>query len=420
MRHHFTDHRTTFEVATTRLRNALGFVICFMATNPVFLVLGINGFVLLLALVLLTVTSMRVVAQESYLAVYALGAIYLITAAGTAAFNATSTPLVFAGFFLLACFTVIQINYRVAVRYVEWATRMFAIFIVLALIGVVYHSVGGEPLFTLTNPDGRDNYFYLTTFSNSVLIILRPSAIYDEPGTFSFFICITVALRSLLGMPKRPSAILLLGGLITQSITHVIFIVIWGTWAMLSIKTRRKNFTRIWGLGLFILSTWMIYQSGVLDWSFERTINFYENPWMNPRQRYFDNALVALADSAQGLWFGFDQACIRRLPSCTNLGENPLTPLIYGGLLAAWPYYAFLLFAFSSLLYSRNGLIYVAVGVLLLQRPYFLEFPYSATMALIFVVAVEGPMRRIWTWPKPIAQITSAKDVMPATTQVLK
>ncbi len=393
MKHQITGQRTTSKATTRSLRIVLCFVVCFMATNPVFLALGLSGFVLLIVLAILTLMSMRVVVSGPYILGYALGAIYLITATCTAAYNATGTPLVFAGFFVLTCVTVIQIEYRVAVIFVELATKMFAIFIVLALIGVVYHGIGGEPLFVLTNPDGRDNSFYLTTFSNTVLLVLRPSAIYDEPGTFSFLICITVALRSLLGMSKRFSTILLLGGLVTQSITHVMFMAIWGAWAIRSAGIRRKGLSRILEFGLLILSVWMIYQSGVLDWSIERAIDYYENPWMNPRQRYFDNTLMALKDSPRSLWFGFDQNCIQRLPGCTELGENPLTPLIYGGMLAAWPYYAFLLFAFTSPLYLKNGLIYSAVGVLLLQRPYLMEFPYSATLALMYVVATRGSIR---------------------------
>jgi hypothetical protein len=334
--------------------------------------------------------------QPPQLAIYALGVIYLVTAASTAVYNKDSTPLVYASFFLLTFVTVMQTSYETAVRFVEVATQMFVLFIFLAMIGVLYYYAGGSPVLTLVNSDGRENSLYLTTFSNAAEFFIRSSAIYDEPGAFSFYICITVALRSLLGMSNRTSGLLLLGGLITLSIAHVIFGAIWVVWVLTSSGLRQINIKDISILAFFLLLTGIIYHSSLLDWTFERAIEFYENPWMNPRQRAFDSVRLALADSTQGLWFGFNADCIGRQDNCPELGENPLTPLIYGGLLAAWPYYLFLLIAFTSPLFSRRGLIYAAVGVLLLQRPYLLEFPYSAIMTLMLIVAIGGakPRRR--------------------------
>jgi hypothetical protein len=59
---------------TNHLRFALCFVICFIVLNSVFLALGIKGSILLVALVVLTVASYRIVAlQPPHLAGYALG-----------------------------------------------------------------------------------------------------------------------------------------------------------------------------------------------------------------------------------------------------------------------------------------------------------------------------------------------------------
>jgi len=380
-----------------RLRCVMCFVICFIVLNPVFPAVGIKGSILLVVVAILTIASARVlVSRRSQLCVYALGLIYLVSAAGTAVYNMDSTPLLYASFFVLTFFTVMQISYETAVRFVELATQMFVLFIFLAMIGVVYYNIGGSPLLTLVNPDGRENSLYLTTFSNAAEFFIRPSAIYDEPGAFSFYICITVALRSLLGMPSRTSGLLLLGGLITLSIAHVIFFVIWFVWFFTSNWLRKINIKHIFLLMFFLLSVGLIYVSGILNWTFERAIEFYQNPWMNPRQRAFDEIVHALSYSINNLWFGFDADCISRNDNCIDFGENPLTPLIYGGLLAAWPYYAFLIIAFVLPFFSRYGLIYTGVGVLLLQRPYFLEFPYSATMALMFVVAIGGAKPCRW------------------------
>jgi hypothetical protein len=395
-----------------RLYFSLCFVICFFVENIIFLALGIKGYIVLLALVVLTLASNRIVVvvlQPPKLGVYVLGVIYLVTVASTAVYNKESAPLVFAGFFLLTFFMVMQTSYETAVRFVEVATHMFALFILLAMIGVLYYYAGGSPLFTLFNPDGREQSLYLTTFANAGESFIRPSAIYNEPGAFSFYICITVALRSLLGMSNRISSLLLVGGLITLSLAHVIFAAIWGVWAITSGGCRRINLKSISVLAFFLLLISIIYQSGLLDWTFERAVAYYENPWMNPRYKAFDDVRLALGDSTQGLWFGFNADCIARLGDCPRFGENPLTPLIYGGLLDAWPYYAFLLIAFTSPLFSRQGLIYAGVGALLLQRPYLLEFPYSAIMTLLLVVAIGGVKTRRREASVPTGDRTAAR-----------
>jgi hypothetical protein len=390
-----------------RLRAALCFVLCFIVANPFFIALGIKGSIVLAVFSVLTVGSTRkVVLQPQQLTVYVLAIIYLVTSAISAVYNKDVTPLIFAGFFLITFFTVMQTSYDVAVRFVEVATQMFVLFIILAIVGALYYYAGGPPLFSLALSNGGTNSLYLTTFSNAAEFFIRPSAIYDEPGAFSFYICITVALRSLLGMSNRTSGLLLLGGLITLSITHVVFGAIWLVWLFTSIGRRQINIKSISILAIFLLLAALIYQSGLLDWTFDRAIEFYENPWMNPRQRAFDDTISALTQSnlTDNLWFGFDADCISRKDTCIDFGENPLTPLIYGGLLAAWPYYAFLIISFISPLYSRHGLIYVGVGVLLLQRPYLLEFPYSAIMTLMLVVATGSAKRcRQEVWDGQVA-----------------
>lgn len=361
-----------------------GFTICFLSLNPVFHAIGIKGSVLLLSFLALTLLNGRIVVSPTHRWSYVFLVAFIATSWLSSAYNNTLTPLTFALFFSLAFLCMIQTPHQTAVRYVQIATRLMTAFVVLAIIGMFYHLAGGSPLITLVNPDGRDNAFYLTTFSNAEAFVIRPSAIYDEPGAFSFYLCVLVTMRSLLGMSIRTSGLLLLGGLVTQSMTHIIFMAVWFCWVSMSASTKRsKNISAMLG---FLSIALLVYWTGVLDWAFERAIEFYENPWLNPRQRSFDEILYNLESG--GLWFGFSDTCVQRLPECTELGENPLSPLIYGGLLAAWPYYAFLIFAFCAPLFSRRGLLYAGLGVLLLQRPYLLEFPYSAVFALIAVIAL--------------------------------
>lgn len=69
-----------------------------------------------------------------------------------------------------------------------------------------------------------------------------------------------------------------------------------------------------------------------------------------------------------------------------DYGENILTPIVYGGLLVSWPYFLFILyllyyFIFNSRIFSLIGGI-----ILLAQRPYFLELPYSFPLGILCIM----------------------------------
>lgn len=367
------------------------FCVCFLSMSPVFSAVGMPGTGMLFILVLLTVCSNQLLLSRAHLSAYLLILLLVASSAVSAVFNDTALPLVFAFYFAFTALAVLQINDSEAYAMVHVASIIFMAFIFMAAIGVVYHLLGGSSFFTLANPDGRDNNFYLSTFSNAETFTIRPSAIYDEPGAFSFFICVLVILRSRLGFNLVGSAVLLLGGLLTQSISHVMFTLLWFLWALQrpdtsSSSIRHTSFHRLIFMLVFVLAGIAIYQSGFLDWALERAIVYYQEPLTNPRQRSLDEISLALAAQPNGVWFGFDSSCVQRTPDCTGLGENPLTPLIYGGLLVSWPYYLFLLLAFAAPFVSRDGLLLIGAVLLLLQRPYLLEFPYSALFALGYVV----------------------------------
>ena len=359
--------------------------------NPVFLAMGIRGTALLLMLVFLTLCANRLRVSRAHLVAYLVLGL-LVTSSMVATFiSSTTVPLIYAFFFCLTALVVLQISDDDARHMVADASNIFYVFVSMAAVGVVYHLLGGQPIFSLENADGRSNYFYLSTFSNAETFTIRPSAIFDEPGTFSFYICVLVVLRSRLGLSIWGSTVLLFGGMLTQSITHVLFTLLWFIWAIgrqeLSADNERQTIIRRIGLAItFVVLSAVVYQSGILEWSFERIIFYGDNPLSNPRQRSFDNIVNMAIKQPNDVWFGFDASCIQRLPGCTEIGENPLTPLVYGGLLVAWPFYLFLIFAIASVFVSRSGLLLIGAAILLLQRPYLLEFPYSALFSLGYVI----------------------------------
>ena len=368
----------------------LAFILFFLVLNPIFNTFKIKG-IYLLALYLFTVLALKKVkTSKKYILIYLLSALFLLTSLLSSHYNQTITPLIFSVFFSITLLSLVQVNYVDAIFFIDKATTLFLYFLLFSLIGTLYHAVGGTPIFSLVNPDGRPNNFYLTTFSNAETFFIRPSAIYDEPGAFSFFICFLVVIRSILNLDDKKTIILLFGGLITQSITHLGFTLIWLTWYLIAKKNNLLGFKNITTMILIIVLGFTVYKTNIMDWAIERGLDFQENSWKNPRQRAYDETLIAINSDYNKVIFGFDSECAKRTESCFLYGENPLTPLSYGGLLASWPYYAFLLFSVFSLFFSRNGMLYIGIAFLLLQRPYLLEFPYSSLFALLLIITFLG------------------------------
>lgn len=366
-------------------------MLCFFLMSPIYSALNIKGIYFLSALLILIVINGSIGWNKHNRYMYSLFFILIITSLISSLYNDSISPLVFSGFFVLTGFVVLQSNQEIINFTIHYATLIFFIFIAGAFVSVFYYSLGGNYLFYLINPDGRENFFYLTGFSNSTTFTIRPSAIYDEPGAFSFYICLLVAMRSRLRAPSISSGLLMLGGLITQSIAHIFFLSIWLLWLLLSISNMNISNKKLWQFRFliflaFIIGSLIILNSYFFDWSINRAIEYYENPELNPRFISLINIYEFIKSDLVNFLFGFDQACISRLEGCSGFGENFLTPLVYGGFLVAWPYYFFLINSLISIFKSVDGLLMLGVAILLLQRPYLQEFPYSAVVILFCVI----------------------------------
>lgn len=109
--------------------------------------------------------------------------------------------------------------------------KSMLIFLIGAWISIIYFFLNGSPVLTITNPDGRENNLFLTSFSNFADYefwgIIRPSGIYDEPGALSFGVIITVIINELLNPRNKYSIIIMLLGLVTLSVAHALMTIIY-------------------------------------------------------------------------------------------------------------------------------------------------------------------------------------------------
>jgi threonine/homoserine/homoserine lactone efflux protein len=255
------------------------------------------------------------------------------------------------------------------------------ILLIGAVASFVFAGLGLPPLLTIVNPDGQDYYFFYTGFTNSYSDnFIRASAIYDEPGAFSMYICFVAALRHLLDRDRKRTWLMLMLGFITFSLAHLIY-VFCHFLAEQSSKTRILTWLSLLALLLFATVTSISPDSDIVFLSrlaLTEDTNLFAG---DNRSFQLFNAFSQLSENRSGIFFGLDNTCVFSQSICQAkfgfLGENPLSPLAFGGLLSEAPYYVTVLMFLLSPFLTRKHIVIFGIGLLFLQRPYVMGFSYS-------------------------------------------
>lgn len=289
---------------------------------------------------------------------------------------------------LLICFAIAK-DYDVLNRLTRLLTLFAIIGVLFAIVGFIYALSGGQPTYSFPNLDGRLNHIYLTTFTNAVYgNVIRPSFIYDEPGTFSFVLCFVVILRELMHKRVGPSMLIMLGGLVTFSLAHIIvFLLYLGSKIKFTIKSL------IW---LILLLTLISSLSNVVLNS-DQFKFFYSRFEMSEDGKLAgDNRSNQIENfkriSSWNIFWGGDYQC-HDLPtkSCVDHGDissSVVTPMYRGGViqlvLQIFTHVFFMFFFF------RNKKLFFpvfAMSLLLLQRPFFSVIGYQFMIYIVFFIA---------------------------------
>lgn len=370
-------------------------IIIYFSIGPIFYNLPIKLIYLIIFLFGFIIINKPIILTKKNLIIYFLFLIFLITTLITSNANNTYVPLIFSLVFVLTFFSAIHYEQNDILRLTEILTTIFKYALILAWIGLIY-SFFGNPLFSLPY-GGKIMNFYLTTFGESMNGYTRPTVIYDEPGALSFFVCLLVSYRTYLKLNSFTSLYLLLLGLVTQSLAHGVFLVIWVFSEMIKFRNNEKYqiLKKIIFVILILIFSYTIYLSGILQWQIDRTIGWIANPETAGRMQSYNNVLNEIEGNTHNLLFGFDKAIINRTSTTNYYGENILTPLIFGGLLAAWPFYLFIGFCLLYPLITFKRFYLLGLGLLLFQRPYFLELPYSFCIALLIALFINEKKKEI-------------------------
>jgi hypothetical protein len=288
--------------------------------------------------------------------------------------------------------------------FVELFTWLMVAMLVGAVVGLFYAFLGGAPLLGFPNPDGRLNQLFLTTLTNSQYEnFIRPSGLFDEPGTLSFVVCCLAALRHALGSNKKVTWTMLLLGLVTMSLAHMLYMVVHAINELSGSKHMMKALvmTTVVAIALYAIVTFVqpiqeIYSNLMLA----KFVVSDGRLAGDNRTDLFLNAASYI--NPKSFWFGIDARCAVGYVNCAEqgyglYGENPLTLLVQWGLLISFPYYLGL-FYLGIVAFLRRTLIPLGIFLLLLQRPYTMSFGY----ALLILLTIAALARKI---PEPSGRV---------------
>lgn len=254
-----------------------------------------------------------------------------------------------------------------------------------AIIQFFYTLAGGSPVDEFIMKDGRPSFIFPTGITNYYIgNFSRPAGVFDEPGTLAIVIAICVSYIEIykLSIGRFKLLILLFAGVLTFSLAFYVFLLLY--------LAHRYSFIKS-----FLLLGVMIGGAVVLDLEIINTLIFsrleVESGSLagDNRTEQLYNALVVMDFKA--FIVGLDPSCIFDRPICYSkfgyVGENPLAPLAFGGILYSFPFYMFIMYlAYMSFFVEKYRYIFIALALLLLQRPYLLNAGYSL-MFFTFLVS---------------------------------
>jgi|GEM_PF-6695876 hypothetical protein len=290
-------------------------------------------------------------------------------------------------YLVLSLFLISISSFREIEKAVDVLSLLIIIMEVGAMIALIFILVGYGPISSFPRPSSISTLFVypfsLSPFGGGIHEHIRLTSIYDEPGSFSFVICIIAYLRYALNKDSRITMVILFLGMSTFSLAHVIFII---AFYILAGKKIDLNIISIVILPVLFISLFYFTKFGSLidRFIFNRFIisaaadQYFTGD--NRSEMFFNGLEILLSDSK--IWLlGVNQYNIDNYK--INLGENPLTPLIYNGILMSWTYYLYIILG-SWISFKYKEYSFLAIILLIIQRPYLDSFGYSLMLLLAF------------------------------------
>lgn len=255
-------------------------------------------------------------------------------------------------------------------KFIDYSTVFLIVLEFLGILAFVYTKIGGTPLYSFPNPDGRTNYIFPFTFSNFYFMnFIRPAGIYDEPGALSFFSISIAILRTWYNKTPKTTLLLVLLGIITTSLTHILccFILL----PCIFKKMKRKERLLFYFICLIIMLLVLLYFYDAINYLIFSRLSIDETTGSiagDTRSGQIPNTLKLLKDN--GFLFGSYNLSSDYIQNKYGvITENPFSLLATKGLFLSLYYYVFLFFLFFAFLMSGK-FQFLAMIALFVQRPY--------------------------------------------------
>lgn len=362
-----------------------GVFIFIFGLSPLVYTIGLNFSILTIVIIYLISSRVNIIWKNKYkLIIFPVSMSFSLI---SSLYWGFSVKILLLPYFYLISFLYVLGSTTDDMKYfTKFSTKILIIFIIGSWIGFIYKLVGGQSLFSI--PLIGDEYkldFFLATFSkvggiSEIAGLIRPTGIYDEPGTFAFLICSVALLRHKLELKERNTWILLLGGLVSFSLALYIFIVFYVGSILRWNRILIRNFLIIFIL--FVLAVSNLQSLGVFDTLILSRLEVDESTGQfvgDNRTEAFD--LAASYVNPEMLLWGIDELCMFDQIGATQkygrFGDNPLHPLVSYGLLMSWIYYVLIILLILIGISKKTNFVYLGLTLLFFQRPYWINFVYS-------------------------------------------
>ncbi|SEL60771.1 hypothetical protein [Ectothiorhodospira marina] len=348
------------------------FILSFIATSPVLAHLGWRGIYSLALTIGLLIIYILYKNGKIKLWFIATLTITLTTSSSAAMYWGDFRYVIALTFLCSSLFILQYITRQTLEKFIDIASFFILAILILSTIGFVLALSGLDPALSFPNPDGRPNYYFYTTLTNSFWGgVIRPSGIYDEPGTLSLYACSIAAIRHLTNRDKKTTWLILILGFFTLSLAHLIYV----TFHFIAEKWDRKTLSYLIITFSFLFIT--LTATGSYSVFEERLLGrlvLTEGELAGDNRSFrMVNAYELIKSDPSVFWFGASPSCVFDYDTCKQkfppIGENPLFPLASSGLLISWPYYLLLFLYLFSPAFGKKYFVVFGFGLLMLQRP---------------------------------------------------
>ena len=263
--------------------------------------------------------------------------------------------------------------------------NIYVYLIIFVYIGITWNSINLPILFQTFNPNGDTSFFIPFTFYGSKYQIIRPSSFYFEPGYLAFYLISFLYCRKLLGIDKPFDKYLALAGLVTQSFTYIVVLILY----LATFQRRSVSTNRLLSILLIVIPIlYLALSSSYLDWVFIRTFRWSEDPYSAIRYLQFLELVELLRDP--NIFINGIHSCNLGADACPRITGNPIAPLIRGGLIAYLPVFIgfiYLLFLAILSMNYNSFLALISLAILMTAKPIYVQYPYSIMVGL-FIAAI--------------------------------